>query len=222
MQCKGFGVSEDEVGKAQAQQCINSINKFITKGKRTKRYILLYNREGRNAEFRNIVMDGIKKLRASGMAETAEVWNRQILIQNAFDGMLKRAENALNKKELSLVHSLNDKIEIPSSPVEIVPVSISELKADQYQLSYSKTKIEKNDDPIHLLLSEENNTLTILLGEYGYGKTTTVFRALQNSMKRILYVPGAIISNTTLGTKDFLFQCVNTDPIFSDLHDGGF
>ena len=65
VQCKGFSVAEDEVGTAQAQQCINSINKFIKKGKRTKKYILLYNREGRNADFRNIVLDGIEKLQVS-------------------------------------------------------------------------------------------------------------------------------------------------------------
>ena len=66
VQCKGFSVPEEEIGIPQAKQCIKSINKFIKNGKKTKKYILLHNREGRDPQFRSLVFD--TKIRYAGIS----------------------------------------------------------------------------------------------------------------------------------------------------------
>jgi hypothetical protein len=77
VQCKGFEVPEEEIGKSQIRQCLKSIQSFKKSGQKAKTYLLIHNRTGKNEELRKVVGLELKTLVESGQVNRAELWDRQ-------------------------------------------------------------------------------------------------------------------------------------------------
>lgn len=61
----------DEIGPQHIEQCVRSIRAFRDAGVRAKRYLLVHNRDGRNAELRAAVETELRLLVASGQVAAA-------------------------------------------------------------------------------------------------------------------------------------------------------
>ncbi len=68
-----------------------------------------------------------------------------------------------------------------------------------------------------MLLPPKKQRLSVLIGEFGFGKTTAALRAVGAHASQILYVPAARISEATMSAKDVLQQCVDTDELLADI-----
>src|SRR5207302_530075 len=69
-QCKGF---EHDFGTSQLAQCTKSIETFIKKGVKVKRYKMIINRIILDSEIRSLLEQAVKAIETFGLAESAEV-----------------------------------------------------------------------------------------------------------------------------------------------------
>lgn len=217
VQCKGFEVLEAEIGQSQISQCIESISSFRKSGLTAKTYILVHNRDGRDPSFREPIEAELRTLVDSGQVQTASLWSLQKALTNAFNSLYERCINVTKKQNLSFSTPLrsvkNERTEW--EPLQKVPFRTSVLIADKYKLVASKPAQEEVADPVkELLLMRE--PISILIGEAGFGKSTTVVRLAKIEKDKCLYVPAAMITGSAVNTLDFIRQCVKVENILSE------
>jgi hypothetical protein len=220
VQCKGFEAREHEIGPPQIEQCVRSLRAFRDAGLRATRYLLVHNRDGRNPELRTAVETELRQLVASGQVAAAELWDRQTLLRRAFDAMLERILAGIRERRLSplpLDASGAGAGGVP--PIETVPLATTMLVADQFRLHRTSPPEPVVADPATLVLGQAGTNLTVLLGEFGFGKTTAVARAAATGTRHVLLVAGAAISASTAGAKDFLYQCIDPERLMEGLPD---
>lgn len=152
IQCKGFKVPEEQIGKSQIDQCKDSIVSFRDSGLRAETYLLIHNRTGRNVSFRTNVEAEIQKLVESGQVRRAEVWDRQRLLKEVFNRMLEIVRSAIESNRIDAqIYGEH----ILFEPIEQVPFASSDLTADPNRLvGQSKPKCCLADPANELLLKE--------------------------------------------------------------------
>ena len=198
VQAKGFKVGADELGPRQVKQCRRSIDAFTRSGIEAETYLLIHNRDGRQAEFRAPVQDMIDDLQRSGQVGRAEVWGREELLQNVFEAMYDRALAVLAENRGS---------EWPMSsatPLERVPFRVSTLKVTQFSLEPVSDPKTVVGDPVDVLLDAREGSISVLIGEFGSGKTTTAARATQRADAHVIFIDAGRITKQAKGTKDVL------------------
>lgn len=214
----GLGFAQDELGDAEARAACKAIESFRSTAFEAHSYLVLHNRDGRSAEFRDAVQAKLEDLVRTGRFQHAELWDRQRLLQEAFRGMLRLTLTAVRARNLSLA-SLETLYEHPSFALETVPLETSSLITDQYRLKSGATSRPRLADPAAVILERGDTNLSILIGEFGSGKTTAVARALGRETSQPVYVPGATISSRITSTKSFLEHCIDHRELFSEFPD---
>jgi hypothetical protein len=212
VQCKGFKVPEEEIGKSQIQQCLTSIQSFRKSGRRAKTYLLIHNRTGKSEEFRQTVGDELKALVESGLVDRAELWDRQRFLREAFNKLLEsvRSSIALNASTAQLYSDEKPDYEF----LEHVPFQLSHLRVSALKLSKASPPQQLEGDPSTELLKSDESNLILMIGEAGFGKTTAALRTF-GSGRQIFYAPGAMFSSEDPSTKAFLQQAINLDPLLT-------
>lgn len=218
VQCKGFQVHEQELGREQVRQCLASIQSFARSGLTTKVYLLVHNRPGKSAEFRQPIQQALSELMNSGCAEKAELWDLSRILTEAFNSVLKRVQVGIRQWNLS-VANIHARMEPElCTPLDVVPLQTSELLVDQHRLLSSSKPTRSLADPSTQILAAHVR-LCVVIGEAGFGKTTAALRSFGVGNRQVLYVPGASISDRTVSTKDLLEQCVSLDTLLRDVQD---
>jgi hypothetical protein len=202
-----------EIGAEQTRQCLDAIRFFGSSGLQAEIFLLIHNQDHQGQELRDSVQKELQALVDSGQARTAELWNRQKVLQEAFDGMLRHTVSLLQERSLSTERF--EALPTELAPLEQVPSRVATLLIDQHGL---KDIIETDPLPIpaDAILDREEGTLSLLIGEFGLGKTTTVARAAARTPGQLLYVAGAGISRDEVhGAKDFLIRCFDQDMLLA-------
>lgn len=210
IQCKGFKVPEEEIGKSQIQQCLKSIRAFRKSNQRAQTYLLIHNRTGKNEEFRQTVGDELKALAESGQVDRAELWDRQRFLREAFNKLLElvRSMIALNASSSQLYADESPEYEF----LRDVPLQVSHLRISPLRLSKASPPEKLVTDPSIELLKSDQSNLVLMIGEAGFGKTIAALRTF-GSGRQIFYVPGATFSPEDPSTKAFLQQAINLDKL---------
>lgn len=215
VQCKGWEVSEDELGRSQIDQCLASIESFRRGGLTATRYILAHNRTGKNRAFCAEVEAALAGLAESRLVGSAELWSRQRIAQEAFAALFARYLTELPRFNLSRFDLFRLIEDTDWEPVERVPLTSRVIKVDQYRLAESGAAQEKTDDPCREL-ADAKESLAILLGPAGFGKSTTAFRLAQTDSRQAVYVPAAAITKEVRTTSDLLRQAVSMEEMLKD------
>jgi hypothetical protein len=217
IQCKGFEVLEEEFGDSQIEQCRKSIASFRDSGLKANLYILLHNRLGKNASFREEIKAELLQLVESGQVNKAELWDRQTFIRAAFNKMVERVRSVIAKKQRSDQEDYGE----PQicEPLEQVPLEVSSLVVNQYHLVSESPPVLRQTDPSRELLDFRQSNLLVLLGEAGYGKTTAAHRSFAASDHWVFYIPAASIPDKVNNTKSLLQECVRLDDLFIGVED---
>jgi GTPase SAR1 family protein len=215
MQCKGFKVTEEEIGDSQIDQCIKSIKKFMQSKIQADTYILLHNRDGRYGKFNALINTELDKLVNEGYVKKAELWNRQQFLNHVFNHVLKISIKYFVDRKNYKNEFLDELI---TDIIHKVPALKSTLKINQFQLESQIHESIKIFNILDELQEDDLGNITILIGEAGFGKTTTVLQMLDVE-KPIIYYPASHISLTTIGTKDLLSHFIDINTLFSDKED---
>jgi hypothetical protein len=213
--CQVF--QQDEICGDELQSCRRAIHAFAESSLRTNIFLFIHNRDGRDSGFRKFIQADLDHLVASGRTERAELWNRQRLLKEAFNGMLRYTFASIQRKNLSTAPIEAVMRHLPFLPLEEVPCSTSRLVFDRYQLKSKTLLAESIEDPANAILDRRSGSLFLLTGSFGLGKTTAVARALARESAHLLYVAGARISSKIVrGTKDYLQHSINERELFED------
>lgn len=215
VQCKGWEVLEDEVGRSQIDQCLDSIESFRRGGLRAERYILTHNRTGKNQALRVEVEAALAELVKAGLAGSAELWSRQRLAQETFDALYRRFLSNLPRLNLNRFDFFKRMEHSDREPLERVPLVSRVLTVDQYRLVESGAAQTKVDDPC-CELAEARETVSVLLGPAGFGKSTTAFWLARAGPRQAVYVPAGAITKSADNTSNLLKQTVSLDELLRD------
>ncbi|HEV8238013.1 MAG TPA: hypothetical protein VGS57_01440 [Thermoanaerobaculia bacterium] len=215
VQTKGFQAGTLHLGSDQIRACRDSIRSFAASGLRTAHYVLVHNRDARDARFRTQVQAELEELERQRVAVRAELWDRQSLLRAAFDAMYDRIRDAIRNSGRNRLPRKADTGLPTAAPLEGVPVQTSLLVVDQHHLRGATVDPPGHRDPVELLLKHAASNLTVLLGSFGMGKTTAVERLMDGSALSVIYVPAARISGDVSGAKQFLTLCVDLDELLS-------
>jgi hypothetical protein len=210
------GVSPEEAGASQLRRCRAAIQTFRASGLRTRAYLLVYSGEPRSEIFRLGIEEDLRALRADFGIERAEAWGRQKLLKDAFSTTVDHLLALAGKGRLSALPAMETFESRRGDPLDQVPMKRSLLIANQHQLLQESEVTHQIDDPLTALLQTPKDRISLLLGGFGFGKTTAVIRALRRGMTQVLYAPGAALGEELRGTKDLLFRCVDTDNLLAD------
>lgn len=218
VQAKGFRVPAHELGESQVRQCRKSIDSFARSGLRTRRYWLTHNRDGRRTEFRSAVEEALAKLIESGAADEALLLDVRQFILRAFDAMALHVRSAFEQKRLTPLEPEQVFASQDLVPLEEVPFAISNVVITQRGLMANVEPADTLGDPAAVLSDTAQSPFSLLLGEFGFGKTTTALRALERYPDDIhpLFVSAATIDPNTVGARDFFRQCVNMEKLLAD------
>lgn len=217
VQCKGFQRDTQELGESQLRQCRKSIDSFRKSGLRASTYILLHNRDSRNREFCNAIKCELAKLVSSHQVTTAELWDRRRLLRAVADTLYNHVHTIMRERNASMVQMHLEAEPLLGGVIKSIPYRTSELLFDKYQLRSESTPREQVADPVADLSLFEERRISIVIGEAGFGKTTTALRALGSTGNYVMYVPAAAISSRTANTKSFLKQCFDFDDFMENV-----
>lgn len=151
-QCKGFKVTETELAGEQLAQCLASIDAFRRSGITAQRYLLVYNRDARNRDFREGLERVLAGLVASGQVEAAEHWPLDRFLQSCFGAMFERVKSIATTRNISARRLLEDVGAFAVEPIEEVPLETRRMVANQYQLRSATAPIAMVADPAATLL----------------------------------------------------------------------
>jgi hypothetical protein len=209
--CLGFYEGERERTNSVCQNLPSLILEHVP----ARPLLILHNQEERDPDFRTLIRKIPQLLQPAGQRVDIEVWNRKTLLDQAFSAVGEYLEMSL----MDLVEHPYDALdeEPQASSIEHVPVEILTLDVDAYSLRDEQRVDLGHRNPAEELLKKRPSGYSILLGEFGSGKTTTAVRALESQPGKIIFVPASSLSNDIVSTKDMLYHSVQGDKIVDGL-----
>lgn len=218
-----FEAAGEALGPAEVLSVQRMLARVRDASIEAERLVLVHNRHGGSERFRNAVEAALEELVGSGTDRStvlhAELWDYQRLLRSAFNGVLDRLLSEGRQQSLSLatVAELLGRSEAGEGlgePLEEVPMRVSTLVANQFRLVGEEDVRQRVADPALEALAGEERSVTLLLGSFGFGKTTALARGLAEHESRVFYVPAATISEEVHGAKDLLERCVDLERLF--------
>lgn len=211
-----FEGQSEALGNAEVHHCREAIARFSEGAVQAEAYLLVHNLDPRSPVFREGLGRELEALRSSGRVGHALTWDGRDLLEAAFDGLFDFILARARSGSLS-VGSVENALADREDLLTQVPLQVSWLTADQQLLAAGEEFEAKTvADPAALLLDSKPTERTLLLGSFGFGKTTAVARSLLRQDFQVLYVPGAAITQDVAGSKTLLSRCLNAEPLFAD------
>lgn len=214
-----FPVRGEELGPAEASKVEDALGALIRSGLDTEQLLVVHNCHGGSRSFREAVTAVLRDLERSGTVSEAALWTYRHLLHRAFDGMYDHllAESRRQSLSLRTVAELLGDETTGEEPLERVPVEISTLRADQHRLTAESPAVASIADPAALVTAQGDRGMTLLLGGFGFGKTTAIARALRAHEADLVYVPAAALDEEISGAKDLLVRCFDADRVLAAL-----
>jgi hypothetical protein len=151
-------------------------------------------------------------LEESGQARQVHIWGAQKLLQEASKAIRNRCLQILLLDESKAAQFL---IEPPLySPLEEVPLRISELTFNKNRMIAESATEDVIADPTKQILQTARSNLSLVLGQAGYGKTTSALRTLADRSKKIFYLSAATLPRNVGNTDTLLKRWINLEKLF--------
>jgi len=211
-----FVEGEHDLGPAQAERAAAEVRRFAhsPSAGRVDAYVLALNRPAL-PRFRGPVLEALRELQEAGAAPSADLWDPQRILRQAFNAVLDQMLTAAMSGALSLPRDQGSGGE--EEPIEHVPLRRATLIVDQHRLRGEQGEETLVADPAQLIAASGASHRTLLLGDFGYGKTTALERSLASARVRVLYVQAASLAKTITGAKDLLAHCVDLEKLTAEL-----
>lgn len=187
VQCKGFDVQE--IGRDQITQVLQSIESFVRSDVQCDTYLIIHNREGKNAEFRSVIEQRLNDLVINGRVLRAELWDRQQLLVRADRQLEQMIIDALDRHSRESLLGYERLFPYGPAYVPRVPASESLLRFRRYEpcerVPITDRKYVLAD---RLVAAPSKARWTLLTGQFGSGKTTTVLHAAMSSARSTVLI----------------------------------
>ncbi|HRC85592.1 MAG TPA: hypothetical protein PK413_08285, partial [Thermoanaerobaculia bacterium] len=209
-----FAEPGDRLGELHLEVCQASVRKLTESRVSASRYLLIHNSDHRNPAFRQGLETAVSEPVRAGRVERAEVWDRQRLLREAFNAM---ASHVLASARAGALSVASVEQALVGEPLSEVPLQQSLLTANQHKLlSEAPMGGPAVVDPAAVIFDEAKENISLLLGTFGFGKTTAIARRLRDRSSQVLFVPGGRLTGDIRSTKDFVSQCIALDSLLGD------
>ena len=192
IQCKGY--RREEIAADQIRQARTSIEAFLTSGVQVERYVLVHNRDGSN-RMREQLEPLLEECRRRGIADTADIWDREHLVDFVFDAVRDEIRTAIRTYSNSIAAHLDALFAFRSARIRAVPVleqrAVFRRDAPAYLTDAGP---KRTGDISQILRQSSGRRWTILTGTFGMGKTTAALTAAHDAETPALFVPVAAIA----------------------------
>ncbi|MBI4819053.1 MAG: metallophosphoesterase [Deltaproteobacteria bacterium] len=197
---QALGFAAQELGEAEIRRCLDSIAAFSDSGSTAARYLVIHNREGQNAELRERVGAALQGLVDDGAALDAQLWHRQILVDEVGNALAEMVREQLEDLAQSTAHSLSES----AGAIARVPLVRETLEVDAHRLKSTHGRRELVGDPALELAQAGDAPVCLVLGGFGFGKTTAIARRILQKDWMPAVILGAAIGKEVIGTKGLL------------------
>lgn len=124
IQCKGFGVTEAELGKDQVRQCRDSVQTFADSALAVEQYWLVHNRKLTSAAFHTAVMEQVRTLEATGRVAKARLLNHEDFFVEILDLLYARFRRFVSERARGFRERSGGLLGVPEWPIEEVPYQL--------------------------------------------------------------------------------------------------
>lgn len=217
IQCKGF--LERELLDDQIRQCRASIRAFAKSRYSTKAFYLLHNRHKETSAY-TAALDSELIALVPSKAGDATLWNHRNLLVAAFDAMQVRVRRALTRKTSAMraEQELAERV-LGGEPLRAVPVATFEMRINAARLRSSTTPVISLADPLALTLQGERRRIGVLIAPAGFGKTTTVMRAVREHSDVCVFLPAARIRGDMANAHSVFEAALDPEDVVGDAQD---
>lgn len=192
IQCKGY--SEWELTNEHVKQARKSIAAFAASGYRCETYVFLYNRERRSLSYHDAVERAVRELCEAGVCANAEVWDLDRLMREHQADILRIVEDGLRDNTRRMLEHQSRLFDTGGAIVNTVPLSQKRLELRRGEPARIEAEREVEDRcVVDLLVEPGERRWSILVGEFGSGKSTAALHAglrhagAASGERRILY-----------------------------------
>jgi len=209
VQFKGFRVSDEELGARQLADCSKSVRAFEKSGYCAKRYVFIHNRSGRNREFSTKLEVIVGMLVRGNRAAQVEIWDLKQLTDHAMTSLLARFTKFVSQLPPSIVQSSL----LPfDEPLTSVPFVVDTIRAETTRLLLASVQKEaRRGDPLDTICGPGTPRITVVLGEFGFGKSTLLRRLASSTTRLIVFAHGALLDADPKSAKQFLAGCLRRE-----------
>jgi hypothetical protein len=209
IQCKGS--AKPCVDREVVRSIRDSVTAFRNSGMQAKLYVLFVNQPVKSGELRADIQEMLRGLEAAGVATRAEYWDVEQLLRKTWFHLLELLIDQVGRQSAAAADDQGRIAPRLADDVLRVPYGVSIWQVDTHRLRKVGPVEAVVGDPSQVLFETPRSNLTLLLGEYGFGKTTSLLRGLSNRKRTAVYIPAARIPSVSLGTKVLLMTAINLD-----------
>lgn len=193
VQCKGFEV--EFLGPDQQRQIEKSIDSFKKSGERCALYLVVHNRDGRNAEFRANINSKLRELVEIGSAEKVELWDGQYLLNRVHERMSQLLDESLRQRARQIAQKNERLFQFGAAYIPEVPSKQSILRFQRWEPCVVERDFPTATLNVAELVQQPLETgWTILTGEFGAGKSTVVRHVAEVSKRPVILIQASEIS----------------------------
>lgn len=191
IQCKGY--RKDEIGADQVRQARESLEAFLASGLHVDQFILVHNRDGR-LRMRETLEPILRECVTSGRARSADLWDREQILDNVFDHLGLEIRHAIRAYSNSLAGSLERLFAFQRAQLTSVPVmeQTATFSRDA-PASISPAREVRRADLAVTLVKASGLRWTLLTGTFGMGKTTAALSAARRAEAPTVFVPAVAV-----------------------------
>ncbi len=219
VQCKGFSVTIP--GDDQVRQAKKSIEAFAASPYRSRLFVFLHNRDGRAKDFEAKVKKMLDGLVAAGKCDAVEFLDIDRLLSGCRDALRAHLAVALRLAAKRKLAEFRQLFEVTGDPLLNVPAGESELffhslKSPELRVVSEPSRRNISD----LVQSRSESKFTLLIGNFGTGKSTTGLLAASASVvgPTIIFAECAYFSPSRLGSglSVLLEEALRAASVFDD------
>lgn len=219
VQCKGF-YSDDDLTQSHKRQMMDSIDAFYESGFACDDYLLLHNRRGKNVEVTREVQSALDTLVETGKAKRARLWDRTLFVKEARQHLRSMILQRLKDQSQRRLDRIRELFRFGDVHVPIVPVQERRLVLARWQSPHTEPLSQTDDDVARRILPSDDDRWSLLIGEYGSGKTTAALHAAVRSKAAVAFVRCSDLElHGSLGTNLILGRMLRVLRLFDDYSD---
>jgi hypothetical protein len=177
---------------SHAVESTRRIRQFQRSGLAADYYLFVHNRDHRDEQYNAAVLEVLDSLTTLGDVSWTGLWSYRDLVRHVWQAVYEQCDVVIANYTVRAAVVL-------SGLVHHDP--ITEIPFRRYQATFSNRGLEtisdQSDalsDPVPELVAHSKG-IHLVVGEFGFGKTTVAVRASRSSSRRVLLLPGSRLSS---------------------------
>ncbi|MFD5823866.1 hypothetical protein [Lentzea sp. NPDC060358] len=191
VQFADLGAGEDWF-TSHAEDSVRLIRRFQQSGQRADHYLFVHNRDHRDQRYNAAVAEALRPLSSLGDVAWTTLWDYRDLARHVWQAVSDQCDLVISEYSARAAEVLSGLTH--HDPVTEVPFR-------RYRATFSNRGLERIGEPSEGVadpvpgLVEATRGIQLVVGEFGYGKTTLAVRASKATSRRVLLLPAARLTS---------------------------